>query len=357
VDALRQQLRFVPVASGARIAWASVGRGPTLVRAAHWLTHVEHDAHSPIFRPWLVQLSRSLRLVRYDARGCGLSESDAVPPGLEASVEELAAVVDATGLPKVALLGLSAGASTAIAYAARHPQRVSRLAICGGYARGLLRRETTDEQRRYFEASAQLIELGWGRRHPEVLQLFTSRMIPEASLEQVRSLNDLQRVSCKAERAAAIYRAAATLDVDALLGAVRCPTLVMHIEGDATVPLDEGRRIAAGIRGARFELLPGSNHIPLAGDPAFARFCQAITDFVREADPAQTPAAGPSLTERERQLTDLVARGLDNQQIGARMGIAEKTVRNALSRLYAKLGVEGRAQAIVRARESGFGAD
>jgi pimeloyl-ACP methyl ester carboxylesterase len=354
---LKQALRFVQLPTGARIAWASTGRGPTLVRAAHWMTHVQRDVHSPFFGPWVERLSASTQFVRYDPRGCGLSESDAVPPGLQASVDELAAVVEATGRPKVALLGLSAGAATVIAYAATRPERVERIVLCGGYARGTLARPVTDAQRRYFEASAQLIETGWGRRNPAVLQLFATMMIPDANDAQKQALVEQQRSSCDGARAAAMLRSNATIDVAALLPAVRCPALVMHCSGDAAVPLDESRLIAAAIPGARFEPLESNNHLPMAGEPAFDAFCDAVAEFVRESAAPEPLAGGAAFAPRERQLMELVSRGLDNLQIAARLGLAEKTVRNALSRLYAKLGVEGRSQAIVRLRQAGFGGD
>lgn len=353
-SSVRSELRFATLPSGARIAWATSGRGtagaPPLVRAAHWMTHVEHDAQSPLWQPWLTRLGRSLRVVRYDERGCGSSSSDDTPPGLDAAVEELAAVIDASGSARVALLGMSGSCAAAVAYAARHPGRVSHLVLHGGYTHGLLRREPSAEALAYHRAQLQLMALGWGRRNPAVQQFFTTTLLPEATPEQAAALNEQQRLSCDGARAAAILDARASLDVRPFLPQVRCPTLVLHSEGDVMVPLERGRELAAGIAGARFEALRSRNHIPLAGEAAFERFCDAITEFVNES---AAPSAG--FTRRERELLDAVARGLDNLQIAAHLGLADKTVRNALSPLYAKLGVEGRPQAIVRARELGFG--
>jgi pimeloyl-ACP methyl ester carboxylesterase/DNA-binding CsgD family transcriptional regulator len=352
---VRSELRFVTLSSGARIAWAESGRSvagqPPLVRAAHWMTHVEHDAQSPLWQPWLTRLGRSLRVVRYDERGCGSSSGDDTPPGLAAATEELAAVVDACGSPRVALLGLSGSCAAAVAYAARHPERVSHLVLHGGYTHGLLHREPSADALAYHRAQLQLMALGWGRHHSAVQQFFTSTLVPEATPEQAAALNEQQRLSCDGTRAAAILDARAALDVRAFLPQVRCPTLVLHCDGDAMVPVDRGRELAAAIAGARFETLRSRNHIPLAGEAAFERFCDAITDFVNDS----SPAPAPDFTRRERELLDAVARGLDNLQIAAHLGVANKTVRNALSQLYAKLGVEGRPQAIVRAREMGYG--
>jgi pimeloyl-ACP methyl ester carboxylesterase/DNA-binding CsgD family transcriptional regulator len=343
------EVRFTQVGSGARIAWARNGRGAVLVRVAHWMTHVEHDLRSPIWRPWLDRLGRELEVVRYDERGCGLSGSDDVPLGLDAATEELAAVVAATGAPRVALLGQSGAAAPAIAYAVRHPERVSHLVLLGGYLAGLLYRSPSSEALAFHEASLRLVEAGWGRNDPSVQQFFTTRFIPDASLDEARALNEQQRLSCGADRAVHIMRARATLDVRALAPLVRCPTLVLHAEGDQIVPVALGRDLAAAIPGARFVTLPTRNHIPLAADSGFEFFCRTVTAFVRPVGIAL------ALTPRERELAALVAQGLDNLQIAARLGVADKTVRNALSTLYTKLQVEGRPQAVVRARELGLG--
>lgn len=346
---LKQELRFTRLPSGARLAWARSGRGPVLVRVAHWMTHVEHDATSPIWRPWLEQLGRKLSIVRYDERGCGLSSADDTPPSLDAAVEELGAVVDACEAPQVALLGMSAGACAAIAYAALHPDRVSRLVLVGGYLSGLLHHPHAAEALAFHESLARLVEIGWGRANPAVQQFFTTTMVPDASPEQAAALNEQQRQSCDGARAAAILRARLSIDVRALAPRVRCPALVLHAQGDAMVPIERGRELAAALPDARFESLPTRNHIPLPGGPAFERFCEAVTAFL------DGPRDGPALTPRERTLASLVAQGRDNRQIAAQLGIAEKTVRNALSALYAKLGVEGRPQAVARTRDLGLG--
>lgn len=288
--------------------------------------------------------------MRYDERGCGLSGSDEVPLGLEAATEELAVVVDAIGAPRVALLGQSGAAAAAIAYAVRHPARVSHLVLLGGYLAGLLHQSPDAQALAFHEASLRLVELGWGRGDPAVQQFFTTRFIPDASVDEARALNEQQRLSCGPQRAVQIMRARTLLDVRALAPQVRCPTLVLHAEGDQIVPVSRGRDLAAAIPGARFVTLPTRNHIPLAADPGFELFCQSVTAFI------QPVVDLPALTPRERELAALVAQGLDNLQIAARLGVADKTVRNALSALYAKLQVDGRPQAVVRARELGLGA-
>lgn len=345
-----QEVRFARTPSGARIAWARTGRpdAPTLVRVAHWLTHVEYDLRSPLWRPWVERLSRSFRLVRYDERGCGLSSPDDRPPDLDSLLEELEAVIDAHGEPRVALLGVSGAAPVAIAYAVRHPERVSHLVLLGGYLNGALTRNPSAQERAYIEAQWRLVETGWSRDDPAVRDFFSSRFVPDAPPEVREGLNEQQRRSCDGARAAAILRGRAWLDVRALAPTVAVPTLVLHCEGDRACPVPLGHAIAAAIPGARFESLPSANHVPLGHEPAFDRFCEATVDFVGEA------GRMPRLTPRERALAGLVAQGLDNAQIAARLGVADKTVRNALSALYAKLGVDGRARAVARSRDLGL---
>lgn len=345
-----QTIRFTRVPSGARIAWTCTGRAdaPMLVRVAHWLTRVDHDPVSPMWGPWVERLGRSFRLVRYDERGCGMSGADDRPPDLDAWLEELEAVVDATGEARVALLGISGGAAVAIAYAARHPERVSHLVMLGGYLVGASHRCSTPEDHAFLEAQWRLVEFGWGRDDPGVHEFFSGRFVPQATPEVRAGINALQRASCGGARAAAILRGRAAQDVRAIAPSVTTPTLVMHCDDDRVTPLSLGHEIAAAIPGARFEALRSGNHVPLGHEPAFSRFCDAALEFVAGGGDL------PRLTPRERELAGLVARGLDNAQIAAALGVADKTVRNALSVLYAKLGVDSRARAVARSRDIGF---
>lgn len=363
---LHHEVRFTQVASGARIAWARSGhRGgpsngqsggqpgtppaaPVMIRTGHWLTHVEYDLRSPLWRPLIERLGRQTELIRYDERGCGLSSADAVPLSLDTCLEELSAVIEARGAPRFALLGISGGVAPAVAYAAQHPERVSHLVLLGGTTHGLMHRQVAPEVLAFHEAQLRLIELGWGRKDPGVQQMFTSRFMPGATAEHTESFNEHQRMSCDGARAAAIVRARAETDARAWARAVRVPTLVLHSEGDLAMPISLGHELAATIPNARFEALASRNHIPLWPEPAAERLCQLITAFVAPS------AAQPQLTPAERALAALVGQGLDNLQITAQLGLAEKTVRNRLSALYAKLGVEGRAMAVVKARELGL---
>jgi DNA-binding CsgD family transcriptional regulator/pimeloyl-ACP methyl ester carboxylesterase len=230
----------------------------------------------------------------------------------------------------------------------RHPERVSHLVLLAGCTHGLLHRSPSAEALAFHEAQLKLIELGWGRKDPGVQNMFTSRFMPDGNMEQIASFNEHQRLSCDGLRAAAIVRARAAQDVRQLVGALRVPTLVLHCEGDITIPLALGHELAASIPGARFEMLRSRNHIPVEPEPAFERLWQVITEFVTQKTPA------PDLTPRERELASLVGQGLDNLQIAARLGISDKTVRNMLSTLYGKLDVEGRPMAVVKVRDMGL---
>jgi pimeloyl-ACP methyl ester carboxylesterase/DNA-binding CsgD family transcriptional regulator len=318
-----------------------------LLRTAHWMTHVEYDLRSLLWQPFIERLGRQLEVVRYDERGCGLSTADDVPLSLDASVEEIESVIDAHGAERFALLGTSGGAAAAVAYTARHPERVSHLVLLAGFSHGLLHRNPSAQTLAFHEAQLKLIELGWGRNDPGVQAMFTSRFMPDGNAEQISSFNEHQRLSCDGLRAAAIVRANAGKDARAMAEKVLAPTLVLHSEGDAVVPLALGYELAASIPGARFEMLRSRNHLPLPQEPAFERMCHVITEFVAHKPPQH-------LTPRERELCGLVGQGLDNLQIAARLGLADKTVRNMLSALYTKLEVEGRAMAVVKARDMGL---
>jgi pimeloyl-ACP methyl ester carboxylesterase len=346
------ELRFARTTANASIAYASSGRGPVLVRAAHWMTHVEHDLRSPLWGPWLARLAERNRLVRYDGIGHGLSDRAEPTMTLDEDVATLSAVIDAVGERPVALLGPSHGAAPSIAYAATHPERVSKLVILGGLARGLHARGASKDAIDFHESLARLVELGWGRDHGALRKMFNGLLAPGATPAQAEAIQALQRLSTSPSRAGARLRAIAHVDATAALARVTCPTLVLHSRGDRGVPLEEGRFLASSIPDASFVVLESDNHLPLPDEPAFEVALEAIERFLGTRTTARPHLA---LTPRERALAELLAKGLDNLQISASLGITEKTVRNAVSRLYEKLGVEGRAAAIVLLRDAGLG--
>jgi len=350
---LRQQIRFCRAADGARLAWATSGDGPPLVKASNWISHLECDLQSPVWGHLVDELSSRHRLVRYDQRGCGLSDRDAGDHGLETWVSDLERVVDAAGLEQFPLLGISQGAAIAVAYAARHPGRVTHLVLHGGFARGRLRRATTPEMREEAALMPRLAEIGWGRGNDAWRQFFTTQFIPRGGPEQHRWFNELQRVSAAPATAAAIMRATDVVDIVDRLPEVRCPTLVLHATGDARVPFDQGRLLASAIPGARFAPVEGCNHLLLPDEPGWARWVEEFRAFLPAAAPLAEQFGG--LTPRELALLDLIATGRDNAQIAATLALREKTVRNHVTNIYAKLQVANRAQAVVMAREAGLG--
>jgi pimeloyl-ACP methyl ester carboxylesterase/DNA-binding CsgD family transcriptional regulator len=353
-SALKQDIRFCKTPDGARIAYATTGHGPPLVKVSNWLSHIEFDLGSPVWRHWLRELSAGNTLVRYDERGCGLSDWDAGELSFEAWVGDLETVVDVLGLERFPLLGISQGASIAVEYAVRHPERVSHLILHGSYARGRLRRNLGPLLRKEAETMAGLAELGWGKENPAFRQFFTTQFIPDGTPEQHHWFNELQRVSTSPQNASRFLRIFDQIDVTALASRVACPTLVLHSDGDARVPFEEGRLFATLIPGARLVPLESRNHILLEHEPAWQRWVEEVRAFL----PAVHGAAHgmfPTLTPREKELLECLAQGLDNAQIAARLALSEKTVRNHVTSIFSKLEVENRGQAIVRARDAGFG--
>jgi DNA-binding winged helix-turn-helix (wHTH) protein/pimeloyl-ACP methyl ester carboxylesterase len=279
-QAPRQSIQFCTAPDGVRIAYAVVGKGPPLVKTGHWLTHLEHDWNSPIWRPHLRAFA-SYRLVRYDARGNGLSDWEVPDFSFDARVRDLETVVDAAGLDRFPLLGVSQGCAVSIAYAVLHPERVSHLVLYGGFARGR-RRRGSEREVQTSDAVLTLMRQGWGQDNPAFRQMFTSLFIPGGTMEQMQWYNDLQRNSTSPENAIRLRRASDEIDVTHLLPQVSTPTLVLHCRNDALQPFEEGRILAAGIPGARFVALEGQNHIILEGDPGWDRFLDEIRTFIRD---------------------------------------------------------------------------
>ena len=220
-----QHIRFCKSRDGARIAVATLGRGPPLLRTAHWLSHAEHDARSPVWTHWLEEMSRDHTFIRYDQRGCGLSDRSPPCTSFEAWIDDLEAVVEAQGLNQFTLFGMSQGGAIAIAYAARYPEKVSRLVLFGAYAKGALRRDITEPQREEAETLVKLIRLGWGRDNPAFRQVFTSQFIPDGTRDQHQWFNDLERTTTSPENAAAIVETLYQIDVTADAERIRVPTL------------------------------------------------------------------------------------------------------------------------------------
>jgi pimeloyl-ACP methyl ester carboxylesterase/DNA-binding CsgD family transcriptional regulator len=356
---VKQEIHFCQSNDKVRIAYATSGEGPPLVKAANYLTHLEHDWHSPVWRHWMQALSETNRLIRYDARGSGLSDWNITTYNMEVWVRDLEAVVDALNLERFPLLGISQGSAVCVAYAVKHPERVSRLVLYGGYARGRYHRDLDAQGQLEAEALINLIRVGWGKENPAFRQLFSSMLMPDGDKEQMESLNQLAQISATPENASRMERAFYEIDVRQLAPKVTAPALVMHPRQDASIQFEEGRLLAALIPGSRFVQLESRNHILLEQEPAWSRFLAEVRTFLGEgvAEKALRPSdpVFPELTPRERLTLELIALGLDNQQIADRLSVTPKSVRNYTSRIYTKLGARSRGQAIVLAREAGLG--
>ena len=276
---LKQDIRYCTTSDGIEIAYATTGEGPTLIKAANWLSHLEYDWESPIWRHWIEGLSRSHRLVRYDERGNGLSDRDVEDLSFESWVADLDSVVEASGAERFALMGVSQGGAVAAEYARRNPERVSHLIIYGGYVKGWRKRGDPDEIVKR-EAMSALLRVGWGQDNPAFRQIFTSLFMPGATHEQADWFNDLQRETTSPETAARLFEETGLIDVSDRLSEVRTPTLVLHARRDAVVPLKFGRAFATGIAGARFISLDSDNHILLENEPAFAQIVDEMGEFL-----------------------------------------------------------------------------
>jgi class 3 adenylate cyclase/pimeloyl-ACP methyl ester carboxylesterase len=274
----RQEIRYCRSPDGVRLAYAISGHGAPLVKTANWLNHLEYDWQSPIWGPLLRGLSRDHTLIRYDARGNGLSDWDVAEISLNAWVSDLEAVVEAAGLKRFALFGYSQGCAISIAYAVRHPERVSHLILLGGFALGANRRTPQESAKR--KALATLMRLEWGADSPTIRQLFANALMPGATKEQSDTFNEMQRRTTSAECAARYFETTAEFDVTSLLPKVTTPTLAMHARDDAQIPLEVGRQLAAGIPGAKFVVLQGNNHILLEQDAATQRFFEELRLFL-----------------------------------------------------------------------------
>jgi class 3 adenylate cyclase/pimeloyl-ACP methyl ester carboxylesterase len=275
-----QEIQFCIAQDGVQLAYARTGSGPPLVKTGNWMTHLEFDFESPIWRHLYRELSRDHALIRYDARGNGLSDRDVEDVSFETFVSDLETVVDAAGLERFALLGISQGCAVSVAYAVRHPERVTQLILFGGYVLGWAKRARSAAEKEQAAAMMTLARLGWGEENAAFRQLFTSQFIPNGTKEQTDWFNELQRISTSPEDAARNLAAQGDIDVSALLAKVSVPTLVMHSRDEARVPFDQGRRLAAGIPGARFVPLTSRNHLILEDEPAFPRFLQEIRTFL-----------------------------------------------------------------------------
>lgn len=357
---MNQQIQFCTTSDGARLAYAISGEGPPLVMSASWFTHLENQWQSLTWRPWLEAFSREYSVVRYDSRGCGLSDRRKLENvTFETWVSDLECVADAAGFDRFSILGTCLGGPIAMEYSARHSERVSRLVLYGTARRGRLRRIDRPREVEKAKLLLESLSLGWGPENQAFVQLWASMFQPGGSFEHMRSWCSQQCVAASADTAAYLLPIFWDLDMSSTLRRIQCPALVAHAERDRVVPLEEGRALAELIPDSRFVLLDSENHIPLADEPAWPHFLAETRSFLagQPSSSAETPMRLriATLTPRERNVLDCIARGLDNSEIAASLELSEKTVRNHITRVLDKIDVQHRYQAIVLARDAGLG--
>lgn len=349
-----QQIAFCTSRDGTRIAYASCGEGPPLLWIGHWVRHLNFDWDNVIWRPWLTLLTQRYRVIRYDWRGCGLSDREGIEFTFEKHVEDCRAVADAACLKRFMLFGAAGGGTMASAYVVRNPERVSHLALFGSQTRGRISRGMTSLQVHEAETKLKVFELGWLNETPAYGDFFTKLHMPDATVEQLNAYNTLLRMTSSPVNALKLLRTYWEADIREILPQVRCPTLVLHARQDAIIPFEEGRLMASLIPAAQFVPLESRNHVLLGTEPAWQQFVEALNDFL-PTPPARPIALLAELTAREREVLEIVAQGVANREIAARLTISEKTVRNHVSIIFSKLGVTSRTQAVVLARDAGLG--
>lgn len=339
----KQELGFCRSADGTRIAWARSGSGPPLIVTTCWLSHLQFDWESPVWQHFLRDVGEFATIVRYDERGHGLSDPGVTDHSLEARIADFEAVVEAAGFERFAVMGMAQGGPVAIEYAARHPERVTRLLFYNSYA--VAQPDRSPEAAAMFDAFQQMIRVGWARPESEFRRVFTSMMIPDATEEQMRWLDELQRVSVSTETAVSARQQRSLADAQEAAASLDVPTVVLHSRGDRMNSFDEGVRIASLIPGARLVPLESNRHIVLADEPAW----RTIVDEVAAALAEETTSSagdGPGVTTlsaRELDVLRLVAEGLDNDEVARRLTLSTRTVERHLQNVYTKLEVQGRS--------------
>jgi len=336
-----QEIRFTRAPDGTRLAYAIHGSGPPLVVASCWLSHLQHDWQSPVWRHFLEDLGAMTTMLRYDERGFGMSDWEVSDFSLPARLSDLETVIDAAGLDRFALMGMSGGSAVGLAYAIAHPERVTRLILYGTVCGIPVVRDADGEAEE--ETYRSMIRVGWAKPDPEFRRVFTTRFIPDATEEQLRWFDDLQRMSTSPENSVASRIARQQVDISDDIPRITAPTLILQATGDRSMSFDNAVTVSGQIADSRLVALDSRNHILLAGEPAWATFLEEVAAFL-EPDRQRWAGSGlplDSLSPREREVLDLCADGRTNEEIAAALTLSPRTVERHLSNIYLKLGVGG----------------
>jgi pimeloyl-ACP methyl ester carboxylesterase/DNA-binding CsgD family transcriptional regulator len=352
---MQQKIQFCTAPDGVKLAYAVTGDGPPLVLSATWLTHLEFQWRSLAWKPWLDAFSAEFRLLRYDSRGCGLSDRDPQDLSFDAWVSDFASIIDAAGFDQFSILATCQGGPVAMEYAARNPRRVHKLVLYGTYALGRMRWRDQPKEVEKVRVLADIMRLGWAQENHALLQVWANAFQPGGTVEHLRSWCEQQRAATSAETAVRLMEIGSNVDVREAARKIKCPVLILHPDRDAVVPIEQGRSLVSLIPGSRFVEIDSENHMPLADEPAWPRVVSDIRSFL--AAPASVSHALPldELTPRELAVLERIAAGLDNAELAAALGVSEKTVRNHITRVFDKIRVKHRYEAIVLAREAGLG--
>lgn len=327
---MQQDIARVTTADGTGVAYASIGVGRPLVFVAGWLSHLQLSWELPEERAFYESLALGCQLVRYDRAGCGLTAPSTQPPSMAFELEQLAAVVEHLGPEPFDLLGTSMGAPIAVAWAAAHPDTVRRLVLYGGWVSGA---DISPPSAK--EHILGLVESHWGLGSDVLTNIFA----PDADATMRKQFGRYQRACSTAATARALLAMSYELNVSDLLPQVGSPTLVVHRAHDRAAPVGQAAKLADGISGAKFVVLPGRSHLPYAGDT------HALVTTVRRFLGLRTSRRGAlTLTPRQGEVAALISEGCTNRQIASRLGIAERSAEGHVERIRLRLDLHSRAQ-------------
>jgi pimeloyl-ACP methyl ester carboxylesterase/DNA-binding winged helix-turn-helix (wHTH) protein len=274
-------IRFCRTADGTRTAWATTGTGPPLVKTANWPSQLDLERAMPMFAHWFEGLTRGRQLIRYDARGCGLSDPTSGFT-MDEWIEELDAVADAAGLGRFPLLGVSQGSPLAVAYAARRPERVSRLVLNAAYARGRSARARDAGERDAADLDLRLALAGLRTQNRSYLRFSAAQLRADDPPRKWDEFTSYQHLTVSTANGVRFLETISRIDISDLARHVSCPTLIVHSRDDPRVPVSQAMELAKLIPGSQLVLLDGRNHLLTADEPAWPAFLAELHTFLAE---------------------------------------------------------------------------